>query len=814
MFKYKVERLAKITNGIVHGNDERIVENIVTDSRSVFVNDNSLFIALSGQNHDGHSFLTQMYTRGVRSFIVQFVPHYVLTSCSDASFVIVENSLVALQSIAADYRSSLLSRVVGITGSNGKTIVKEWLYYVLSKKHSICKSPKSYNSQIGVPISMVLMQEDVQFAFLEAGISQAGEMQKLKNIIKPNKGVFTYLGDAHSNGFLNREEKVNEKCKLFHNAESVVCCSDDKLVVSELKKLKAKLFGWSKNDDGAFVFQKSVEAKKNGSEIVLHSNKTIYTLKIPFIDVASVYNATTVATFILSEGLNLNEYLKFFENLPAIEMRLHQLPGENNCTIIDDSYSADLQSLKIALDFFMQQSISERRTIVLSDLSLADSSGYDEVASLLNSCKISKLIGIGTAIRDIAPNIQSESYYFDSTARFLNEYDFNNFSNEIILIKGARAFQFEHIVARLQKQSHQTVLEINLNALEHNLRYFRSKISPETKIMAMVKALSYGSGGYEIANLLQHQRIDYLAVAFADEGIALRKSGISTPIAVMNPALEDFSSLIQHELEPEIYSFRMLNLFNDAVKQQAVNNYPVHIKIDTGMARYGFAEAEISQLISMLKESNLKVASVFSHLSGSDEKIFDEFTQKQIDTFEGITEQFKSFGSDVIFHILNSAGIERFPHAQFSMVRLGIGLYGVSAKDNSKLMHVSTLKTTVSQIRHMPAGETVGYSRKGKVEKDSRIAVLPIGYADGLRRSFSNGVGGVIINGNYAPFIGNICMDACMVDISGISVKEGDEAIVFGSEQTISELAQKANTIPYEILTNVSSRVKRVYVRE
>jgi len=510
----------------------------------------------------------------------------------------------------------------------------------------------------------------------------------------------------------------------------------------------------------------------------------------------------------------LEDYLEYFENLPAIEMRLHQLPGENNCTIIDDSYSADLQSLKIALDFFMQQTIHEKRTIILSDLNIGSPSNYSDVAQLLNSCKIDRLIGIGEVIQTVAQEVKMESYFFDNTEVFLNSYNFSDFSNEIILVKGSRVFGFERIVARLQKQSHQTVLEINLNALEHNLRYFRSKLSPHTKVMAMVKALSYGSGGYEIANLLQHQRVDYLAVAFADEGVALRQSGISTPIAVMNPSLEDFSSLIQYELEPEIYSFRMLQLFNDAVKQQAVSNYPVHIKIDTGMARYGFAEIEIPQLLKSLHESNLKIASVFTHLSGSDDARFDEFTHEQIAAFTYISESFKPFGNDILFHVLNSAGIERFPNAQFSMVRLGIGLYGVSAVDNSKLMHVSTLKTTISQIRKMVAGKTVGYSRRGEIVSDSTIAVLPIGYADGLRRSFSNGVGGVLIQGNYAPFIGNICMDACMVDITGIAASEGDEAIVFGAEQTISDLAEKANTIPYEILTNVSARVKRVYVRE
>jgi len=821
MFTYTTSQLAESLGIILHGKGERTIDNIVSDSRSAFVSPASLFVALKGDNHDGHSFLRNMYDRGVRAFLVQYVMPEELTYCADADFLIAESTIDALQSIAGHYRKSLNCSVVGITGSNGKTIVKEWIHFILSKTFSVFKSPKSYNSQLGVPLSLCLAKGTEEQALIEAGISQSGEMEKLAQIIKPTVGIFTYLGDAHSDGFKSKEHKMYEKAKLFTDANVVLYNADSDVVSATIGTNKnARHVRWSMKNKNAEVYISAIEKHERETSIWAVYNKVTYSFFIPFTDEASIYNACTVFTFLTLYSNELSNLLPYFKNLPSIEMRLQLLPAMNNCLIIDDSYSSDKESLKIAADFLVQQRRHEKRSIIISDINLHGfkdiESQYDEISTILNSCNLHRVIGIGNDIVHLKRMLNCTFDHFPTVEEFLfKRFDFG-FENETLLVKGARRFAFERIVTAMELQSHQTVLQINMNALEHNLKYFRSKLLPQTKIMVMVKAFSYGSGSYEIANLLQFQRVDYLAVAFADEGIALRKAGITLPIAVMNPALEDFSKLVRFNLEPEIYSFRVLQKFIETLKMQAVQHYPIHIKIDTGMTRMGFSLDEIETLKNTIaNQEYVQVASVFSHLSGSDESKFDDYTKLQIDRFSSVKDTFDDlYDKPIIKHILNSAGIERFPEAQFSMVRLGIGLYGISALSQDNLKHVGKLKTTVSQLREIEEGTTVGYSRKGVAKRKSTIAVLPIGYADGLRRAFSNGNGGVIVNGGYAPFIGNICMDACMVDVTDLPVKEGDEAIIFGEEQSISILAENIGTIPYEILTNVSTRVKRVYVKE
>lgn len=821
MFRYTSAQLSESLGIILHGKGQYAIDNVVFDSRSAFISSSSLFVALKGENRDGHAFLRNMYDRGVRVFLVQYVPAAELNYCAQADFLIVDSVIASFQAIAGLYRASLSSTFVGITGSNGKTVVKEWIHFLLSKKESVFKSPKSYNSQLGVPLSVCLIKGTEKTALVEAGISQKGEMQNIANIIKPQIGVFTYLGDAHNEGFESIEHKVKEKVLLFSTAQKVVYNADNSVVRQMFAAYcTAQGIVWSFTDKTANVYVSDVDKKGGITHIqcVRNGNKSMFT--IPFADDASIYNACTVFTFLSEYISDYQSLLPFFTDLPSIEMRLHLLPAMNNCLLIDDSYSSDKESLKIAADFLVQQTRYEKRSVILSDINLHGFNNletlYEEVACILRSCNLHRVIGVGSDIAILKDKLNCSFIHFESVDDFLVKRIELEFESETVLVKGARRFAFERIVSAMELQSHQTVLEINMNALEHNLKYFRSLLKPQTKVMVMVKAFSYGSGSYEIANLLQHQRVDYLAVAFADEGIVLRKAGITLPIVVMNPALEDFSKLVRFNLEPEIYSFRVLHRFIETLKVQAVSHYPIHVKVDTGMTRMGFAIAEMSDFKSILAaQEYVRVASVFSHLSGSDESVFDDFTTLQIDRFVSVKDIFDDlYQQPVIKHILNSAGIERFPHAQFSMVRLGIGIYGVSALFPKKLMHVGRLKTTISQLREVVEGTSVGYSRKGVASKKTTIAVLPIGYADGLRRAFSNGVGGVVVKGVYAPFIGNICMDACMADVTGIDVKEGDEAVVFGEELPISLLAEKIHTIAYEILTNVSARVKRVYVKE
>lgn len=821
MAKHSVEEISKIVGGTLHGNGgDEDIKYLLTNSRALVSPANTLFFAIEGTRHDGHNFISELYEKQVRNFIVSKLPS--IDRFPEANFIFVDDTLKALQDIGKYHRAQFDIPVIGITGSNGKTIVKEWIFQLLRFEKNIVRSPKSYNSQIGVPLSVWILNEKTDIGIFEAGISQPGEMNKLQKIIKPTIGIFTNIGDAHQENFIDYKHKISEKLKLFTDCETLIYCKDDSLIERELQAQhqfeKVNLFSWSKKSS-ADLFISGVKKAKTETLIKGKNKNKNIEITIPFTDDGYIENAIHCWALMLHLNYDNADISKRMKLLMSIAMRLELKEGNNNCTIINDSYNSDLGSLGIALDFLNQQQQHDKKTLVLSDILQSgrdDSSLYTEVADLINKKNLHQIIGVGPAISRHADLFNIQKRFFSSTDELLQHISELKLQNEVVLLKGARNFEFERISNVLQQKVHETVLEINLNALVENLNYYKSKLKPGVKVMAMVKAFSYGSGVVEIANVLQYQRLDYLAVAFADEGVQLRKAGINLPIMVMNPEVQSYDLMIEHHLEPEIYSFRVLKLFYEAVNRNRINSFPIHIKLDTGMKRLGFAENEIPTLIEELKKRpQLPIKSVFTHLAATDEDVHDSFTQTQLNKFELMSKEVvNAFDYPIMRHTLNSSGIERFPSAQYDMVRLGIGMYGISATAQNMLVNVSTLKTIISQIKKVPLGETVGYSRKGKFEKESTIAILPIGYADGLSRQLGNGVGKVLINGQFVPIIGNVCMDMCMVDVSDVEAEEGDEVILFGDDYHVSEIANQLGTIPYEIMTSISQRVKRVYFQE
>ena len=818
---YTITKISDIINAKLVGKEDCDIEYLLIDSRSIISITNTLFFAISGDRHNGHDFISDLYDKGIRNFVVEFLPenHF---SFPKANFLIVKNSLEALQVLVSKHRKAFNYPVVGITGSNGKTIVKEWFFHILQGKKQIIRNPKSYNSQVGVPLSVWLMSDVYDFAVFEAGISLPGEMEKLEKIIQPDIGLITNIGESHQENFSDYNQKTIEKLKLFSNSDVIVYSKDHEIIDELIQKdeflSKKKIFTWS-NKKNADIKISTKQVGNNDTQIDFQFKSQQESVIIPFSDKASIEDAIHVLALLCALEYNPVDFKSKFETLPPVAMRMELKKGINNCTIINDSYNSDLNSLAIALNYLDQQNQHQKKTLILSDILQSgkeDKDLYKEVSFLLSKFRIDYLVGIGESIFSQSNQFKLEKIFYKSTDDFLKDFAKNNYSEQAILLKGSRNFHFEKISSVLEDKAHRTILEINLNALVHNLNYFKSKLKPETKIMVMVKAVSYGSGTFEIANILQYQGVDYLGVAFADEGVVLREAGIKTPIIVMNPEQYSFEQMLKYQLEPEIYSFNILHQFNRAVKNAKLENYPVHIKLDTGMNRLGFTKNEILNLIDDLKKfKNLKVSSIFSHLAASEDDVHDIFTQKQIALFDDLSRQIiKNFKYSITRHISNSAGIERFPKAQFDMVRLGIGLYGISTINQELLATVNTLKSTVIQIKQVPKNESIGYSRKAKAEKDITIAVVPVGYADGLNRKLSNGNGKLYINGFLVPIIGNICMDMCMVDITNCNVHEGDEVIVFGKEQSVNDLAKSLNTIPYEIFTSVSSRVKRVYFQE
>jgi len=794
--------------------NEMPISHISIDSRSLQNGQKTLFFALSGPNNNAHNYIEELIDVGVLNFVVTHIPDEVR---GQANFLVVENTLDALQQFAAYYRNLYNFPIIGITGSNGKTIVKEWLNFLLSPDFNIIRSPKSYNSQVGVPLSVISINEKHNLGIFEAGISTVNEMEKLEKIIKPTIGLLTNIGSAHDEGFSNIGEKMKQKLKLFSDVE-VLILHKSKTVETFINP-KIKTFSWSCKYENADVFiVKKVIVDKTSLQVKFNNDE--FEIKIPFLDDASVENAIQCMMVLLHFGYDPKVIENRMSLLFPVEMRLKVKNGINNTTIIDDSYSSDFQSLKIALDFLESQKLYKKKTLILSDIfqsGLSNEELYSNVSQLVIANKVHRIIGIGETISQFKNKFLNCST-FATTNDFIAAFDSLSFGNESILIKGARHFRFEEIVALLEEKTHETVLEINLNAISHNLNFYKSKLKPETKLMVMVKAFGYGNGGFEIAKLLEHHKIDYLGVAFADEGISLKNAGITMPIMVLNPENTSFPAIIQHALEPEIYSIKGLNAFLKIAAQKKLENYPIHIKLDTGMHRLGFEQNTIAELIFTLKENkSVKVKSILSHMATSDELLHKDFALSQIDLFEKLSSKLISeLKIKPIRHILNTSGISNFPQAQYDMVRLGIGLYGVSndSEEQKSLENVGTLKSIISQIRTIPAGDSVGYGRRFMAEKPTKIATIPIGYADGISRHWGNEVGFVTINNKKAKIVGSICMDMLMVDVTEIKCKEGDPAIIFGESPTVTFIANQLKTIPYEILTSISQRVKRVFYRE
>ena len=802
------------------------IRDILIDSRQLIAAEQCLFFALISERNNGHRYISQLYEKGIRAFVISQLPADINTM-PDAAFILVENTLAALQALAAFHRRQFDMPVIGITGSNGKTIIKEWLFQLLSPDFNIIRSPKSYNSQVGVPLSVWQMDQQHQLAVFEAGISEPEEMEKLQAIIKPTIGLFTNIGQAHSENFIQTSQKVGEKLKLFTKVDTLVYCTDHAdiqsiIIKSELLRT-IKSFSWSRKNEADLQIV-SVEKNLNKTNINgLYKGKEAL-VSIPFVDEAAIENAIHCWAVMLLFGLPQDEITKRMALLVPIAMRLELKAGINNCTIINDSYNSDVNSLSIALDFLNQQQQHKQKTLILSDILQSGRNEvdlYTYIAQLLEAKGIDNLIGIGPAISRQADRFQMNKVFFDTTEEFLSHYPFASLNNQTILLKGARIFEFEQISKLLQEKAHETVLEINLNNLVSNLNYYRTKTKPGTKLMAMVKAFGYGSGSFEVANILQFHHADYLAVAYADEGVELRKAGIILPIMVMSPEENSFDAMIRHQLEPEIFSFRILDLLEETIRRLALPpNKPVkvHLKIDTGMHRLGFCPHEVDALIERIRSNPmLRIQSVFSHLAASDKAEHDAFTHQQISILEGYGKKITdAFPYTIMRHILNTGGISRFAEAQFEMVRLGIGLYGVpsTAEEIEALQTVISLKSTISQIKQLKANESVGYNRSSYTTRESRIGVVPIGYADGLSRLLGNGNGKLWVNGQAAPIIGDVCMDMCMIDLTDISANEGDPVVVFDSKHSIKLVAKDAQTIPYEILTRISRRVKRVYFQE
>lgn len=820
-----LKQLAKASGGaILQEGLSNDVSVLAFDSRKLPEPDRTVFFALKSATNDGLRYLEDAYRKGVRTFVVpkNFFPDKRL---SEASFIEVEDTLLALQKLASSHRQQFSLKVVGITGSNGKTIVKDWLAQLIGSDEQLCKSPKSYNSQIGVPLSVWELQAGDSLAIFEAGISQPGEMRKLANIIQPTQGIFTNIGEAHGESFVDKTAKIREKLLLFEGCEKLIYSADNPVLAAEIKLFatthtRLKLVSWSQTQAADYKINTTIA----GRDLLLIevTGKNQGHFSIPFADKASLENAMHAWVWLVENGFAPDKIAHRFMSLPRIRMRMEMKSAINGSTLINDSYSLDLDSLGIALDYLDRLTHHKQKTVILSDFD--QSAGEDEalfkrVAAMLREHGVNRLVGVGPLMSRYKKHFSGfEAQFFERTNQAAAALGRMGFANEAILLKGARRFGFEALEQQLALKQHQTVLEIDLDAMLHNYQFYRAQLKPQTRMMVMVKAFSYGSGTFEIASLLQHHRADYLAVAFAEEGVALREAGITLPIMVMNVEPAGLEKLVRYQLEPEVYSFRLLEELISYLQATDQKGLAIHLNIDTGMKRLGFELDEVVKLGQYLKNKlEVKVASVYSHLVASDAAEHRSFTLDQIANFKKAADQLsKLLGYKPLVHILNTAGIVNFPEAQFDMVRLGIGLYGYDSAQifQDKLQVVGTLKTVVSQLKEVKSNETVGYNRSGKTEHEITIATLPLGYADGIGRSAGNGKITVLVNGHEAPTIGNICMDMLMVNVSGIACKEGDEVVIFGPQHNIEKLAAALGTIPYEVLTNVSQRVKRVYLKD
>ncbi len=837
---YTIEKVATLIGARRYGSREAQIRWLLTDSRSLCFPEETLFFALKTKRNDGHRYIDDLYRRGVRNFVVDTVPAQADERYPQTNFLKVVDTLAALQRLAERHRDEFDIPIVGITGSNGKTMVKEWLYQVLLPSRHVVRSPKSYNSQIGVPLSVWLLNEESRIGIFEAGISEPGEMLALHDMIQPTIGVFTSLGSAHQENFRSLDEKCMEKLQLFHGAKVVVYDSDDDTISRCIRRsgYKGEKIGWSRENQSAPLFISSITSSSNITSVSYTYKGLQGQYHLPFIDEASIECSLACAAVALYLGVTPEDLDARMRQLEPVAMRLEVKEGQHGCTLINDSYNSDINSLDIALDFMNRRPEHQgrSRTLILSDI---DQSGedphslYDKVMRLVESRGINKFIGIGKEIKEyvnsVNPSSSCEQHAFITVGDFLASALFRNLHNEVILLKGGRRFGFEQITELLEQKVHETILEVNLNALVDNLNYFRSFLKPETKMVCMIKADGYGAGAVEIAKTLQEHHVDYLAVAVADEGVTLRKAGITSSIMVMNPEMTAFKTMFDYDLEPEVYSFRLLDALIKAARKEGITGWPVHIKLDTGMHRLGFnicttdgERDEIDELIDRLTHQQAVIPrSVFSHFVGSDSDDFDRFSARQFELFEkGSSRIQQAFSHQILRHMDNSAGIEHFPERQMEMCRLGIGLYGVDpyvsplTSHLSPLKCVSTLKTTILQLRHVPKEETVGYSRKGVLTRDSIIAAIPIGYADGLNRHLGRGRCYCLVNGQKAPYVGNICMDVAMIDVTDIPCQEGDTVEIFGDHLPVAVLAECLDTIPYEVLTGISNRVKRVYFQD
>jgi len=808
----KFSDLAEIMDGqILHLSQDQVISRLVIDSRQLIVHPETVFFAIKGPNHDGHQFLEQVLAQNVVNFIVEQTFTRIPPSLSKANVIAVKDSVLALQALAAYHRSKFTIPVLGITGSNAKTIIKEWLFQLLDDR-KVVKSPKSYNSQVGVPLSVWQLNPAAELAIFEAGVSRSGEMEHLAAVIRPTFGMMTNIGTAHDAGFKNVRDKILEKCKLFENSKVIFYRRDHEPIHNEFSRLFSpdRLWSWSTSGNATINFRLAFR----NDETLVCWNESDHQVALPFTDQASVENALHCLNFLLHQGYSVTEINRKMATLKNIPHRLALRQGINNCYLVDDTYNNDLAGLDIALEFLNQQPHGKGQTVILSDIrqaALSTEKLYQAVAEKIKSQDVDHFFGIGEDITQQKHLFPDGSKFFNSTTGFLEWLQGNPIENQLILVKGAREFAFEIIVKHLVRKQHGTILEINLDALVHNLNVFRKQLKPRTKLMVMVKAFAYGSGSHEVANLLQYHGVDYLGVAYADEGVELRNKGISIPIMVMNPSTADFDQLINYQLEPEIYSLELLKALIDFCGDKH-GCPPIHIKIDTGMHRLGFSLDQIPNLLDLLTCYPIPVASVFSHLAAANLPEESDFTKKQFELFNQAAGQLgKKLGPGFIRHVLNTDGILQYPEYQMDMVRLGIGLYGIGS---DQLRNIGVLKTTISQIRPISTGTTIGYDRKGKVSRDSKIAVITIGYADGYDRRFGNGNGKVLVAGKLAPVVGNVCMDMTMIDVTDCDAREGDQVIVFNDQLTVSQLSASIGTIPYELLTKISDRVKRVYFLE
>jgi len=801
------------------------ITHLLTDSRKLVFPESSLFFALSSPRKDGHLFIAELYAAGVRNFVVSHTQQ--ATECTEANFLVVNNVLESLQILASKHRVAFTNLpVIGITGSNGKTMVKEWLNLVLQKDHRIVRSPRSYNSQIGVPLSVWQITAQDNLGIFEAGISQKGEMASLLKIIQPTMGVLTNLGEAHAEGFASRLEKLKEKLQLFQNVSTLIVALDALTQEEQtyLNQAFPTAICWSQKQSAALQIQTIDTAQATTCITALYEQKNIQ-IQIPFTDPISIDNAITCWLVLLAMKYQDQEIATRMLALEPVEMRMQLKNAINHCYLINDSYSNDLSSLSMALAYLKQQAGDSKTTVILSDIPQTGADAatvYEQVAVELAERKIDQFIGIGPAISVAASSFQhriTQSSFYSSTADFLERCNAHQFQHEYILLKGARAFAFEQISKWLEQQQHQTLMEINLNAMLHNLKAYQAKLQPGTKVMAMVKAFSYGSGSVEVARLLEFHQVNYLAVAYADEGVALRQAGIRLPIMVMSPDESSFDALVNAHLEPEIFSFGIYQAFHEYLLKQGLTQFPIHLKFNTGMNRLGFEVSEATSIAKALQQNNtMQVKTVFSHLAGSEQAGLDSFTLEQAELFNQASEQVATIlDYPMIKHLSNTAAIFRYPQLQYQMVRLGIGLYGVDPVNEEalSLQPVSTLKSTIAQIRTVAKGKSVGYGRNAYMEADSLIATIRIGYADGFGRVLGNGAASVWVRGHLAPVVGNVCMDMTMINVTGIAgVQEGDQVEIFGNHLSVQQLAKWAGSIPYEILTGISQRVKRVYLEE